>query len=636
MRVIAAVYESGKRSGFLIEANGKRKYYTTDEILSNIRNGVDLGITYNNRGFQLTDGRNVTSLAKIEQKDLFQYAAPKNNQVGISKVDKRVKGVNVYTGSSLRTYIRSSIDKSWKCRDIVDSIVNYFDNPYKGMMFGLTGLRGTGKTVSLLQALVKMNKLSESMYVTLSTDSDIDCTGLCSYLEPQLAGIKYLVIDAATRIKNLIKNGDTLFEELKRFGIAVVLSGTDTLALAISSGDGLFHRIVEHNITFISLAEYERILCNESDKTRVVVSYIKSGGLMAPDNVKDFDTFKVYVNTAIVDNILNTVSKNKGISDFNLVSKMPDTKLRSIVFGILYSIGYKAWRIDKALEEISDFDGESAVCEGVGGSVRFKNNFSRVINALSLSSLINKAEIVKMVCRTLGVSEVVTVAQSELNEVLDYLEKLGIIVGLENIAPSSHEVQYFVVNPSVYNQVYSEVIKAVDNESLVGGRPIRLKAVYGSVFESAVIVHAMWHAERHGLEAAYFRNSRGREIDLIVYKLIDSFDFDESIYYEIKLTDRMDDAVTRLSWLNNKTYSPGEECIPTDAATVLGRYVIYNGVQGRFTGYSLPSSEIHDKYKSKGTPDELNALETMNKGIKFINGYDFMTNTSKYLGELEK
>lgn len=631
MRVIAAVYESGKRSGFLIEANGKRKYYTTDEILSNIRNGVDLGITYNNRGFQLTDGRNVTSLAKIEQKDLFQYVAPKNNQVGISKVDKRVKGVNVYTGSSLRTYIRSSIDKSWKCRDIVDSIVNYFDNPYKGMMFGLTGLRGTGKTVSLLQALVKMNKLSESMYVTLATDSDIDCTGLCSYLEPQLDGIKYLVIDEATRIKNLIKNGDTLFEELKRFCIAVVLSGTDTLALAISSGDGLFHRIVEHNITFISLAEYERILCNESDKTRVVVSYIKSGGLMAPDNVKDFDTFKVYVNTAIVDNILNTVSKNKGISDFNLVSKMSDTKLRSIVFGILYSIGYKAWRLDKALEEIVDFDGET-----VEGSVRFKNNFSRVINALSLSSLINKAEIVKMVCRTLGVSEVVTVTQSELNEVLDYLEKLGIIVGLENMAHSSHEVQYFVVNPSVYNQVYSEVIHAVDNESLVGGRPIRLKAVYGSVFESAVIVHAMWYAERHGLEAGYFRNSRGREIDLIVYKLLDSFDFDESIYYEIKLTDRMDDAVTRLSWLNNKTYSLGEECIPTDAATVLGRYVIYNGVQGRFTGYSLPSSEIHDKYKSKGTPDELNALETLNKGIKFINGYDFMTNTSKYLGALEK
>lgn len=631
MRVIAAVYESGKRSGFLIEANGKRKYYTTDEILSNIRNGVDLGITYNNRGFQLTDGRNVTSLAKIEQKDLFQYVAPKNNQVGISKVDKRVKGVNIYTGSSLRTYIMSNIDKSWKCRDIVDGIVNYFDKPYKGMMFGLTGLRGTGKTVSLLQALVKMNKLSESMYVTLATDSDIDCAGLCSYLESQLGGIKYLVIDEATRIKNLIKNGDTLFEELKRFGIAVVLSGTDTLALAISSGDGLFHRIVEHNITFISLAEYERILCDETDKTRVVVSYIKSGGLMTPDSVRNFDTFKVYVNTAIVDNILNTVSKNKGISEFELVSKMSDTKLRSIVFGILYSIGYKAWRLDKALADCGGLNDENA-----GGSVRFKNNFSRVINALSLSSLINKAEIVKMVCRTLGVSEVVTVAQSELNEVLDYLEKLGIIVGLENIAPSSNEVQYFVVNPSVYNQVYSEVIKAVDNESLEGGRPIRLKAVYGSVFESAVIVHAMWYAAKHGLEAGYFRNSRGREIDLIVYKLLDSFDFDESIYYEIKLTDRMDDAVTRLSWLNNKTYSHGEECIPTDAATVLGRYVIYNGVQGRFTGYSLPSSEIHDKYKSKGTPDKLDALETMNKGIKFINGYDFMTNTSKYLWALEK
>lgn len=635
MRVIAAVYESGKRSGFLIEANGKRKYYTTDEILSNIRNGVDLGITYNNRGFQLTDGRNVTSLAKIEQKDLFQYVAPKNNQVGISKVAKRVKGVNIYTGSSLRTYIWSNIDKSWKCRDIVDGIVNYFDKPYKGMMFGLTGLRGTGKTVSLLQALVKMNKLSESMYVTLATDSDIDCAGLCSYLEPQLGGIKYLVIDGATRIKNLIKNGDTLFEELKRFGIAVVLSGTDTLALAISSGDGLFHRIVEHNITFISLVEYERILCDETDKTRVVVSYIKSGGLMTPDNVRNFDTFKVYVNTAIVDNILNTVSKNKGISEFDLVSKMSDTKLRSIVFGILYSIGYKAWRIDKALDDRVDLNDENAY-ENAGGSVRFKNNFSRVINALSLSSIINKDEIVKMVCRTLGVSEVVTVTQSELNEVLDYLEKLGIIVGLENIAHSSHEVQYFVVNPSVYNQLYSEVIKAVDNESLEGGRPVRLKAVYGSVFESAVIVHAMKYADEHGLLAGYFRNSRGREIDLIVYKLLDSFDFDESIYYEIKLTDIMDDAVTRLSWLNNKTYSPGEECIPTDAATVLGRYVIYNGVQGRFTGYSLPSSKIHDKYKSKGTPDKLDALETMNKGIDFINGYDFMTNTSKYLGALEK
>lgn len=635
MKVIAAVYESGKRSGFLIEANGERKYCTIDEILSNIRNGVDLGITYNNRGFQLTDGRNVTSLAKIEQKDLFQYVAHKNSQVGISKADKRVKGVNIYTGSSLRAYIKSNIDKSWKFRDIVDRLVNYFDNPYKGMMLGLTGLRGTGKTVALLQALAKMNKLSESMYVTLATDSDIDCAGLCSYLEPQLAGIKYLVIDEATRINNLIKNGDTLFEELKRFGIAVVLSGTDTLALAISSSDGLFHRIVEHNITFISLAEYERILCNESDKTRVVVSYIKSGGLMTPDNVRNFDTFKGYVNTAIVDNILNTVSKNKGVSEFKLVSEMSDTKLRSIVFGILYSIGYKAWRIDKAFESVGLAD--SGDSEKIGeNSVRIKNNFSRVINAISIGKIINKAEIVKMVCRTLGVSEVVTVSQSELNEVLDYLEKLGIIVGLENIAPSSHEVQYFVVNPSVYNQLYSEVVKAVDTEASEGKRPIRLRAVYGSVFESAVIVHAIRYAEKNGLEAGYFRNIRGREIDLIVYKMLDSFDFDESIYYEIKLTDKMDDAVTRLSWLNNKTYLPGEECIPTDAATVLGRYVIYNGLQGKFAGYSLPSSEIQDKYKSKGNHDELDALETMNKGIEFINGYDFMTNTSKYLGALEK
>lgn len=633
MKVIAAVYESGKRSGFLIEANGERKYYTVDEILSNIRNGVDLGITYNNRGFQLTDGRNVTSLAKIEQKDLSQYVAPKNKSVGVSKVDKRVKGVNVYTGSSLKAYIKSNIDKSWEFRDIVGRLVNYFGKPYKGMMFGLTGLRGTGKTVALLQALAKMNKLSESMYVTLATDSDIDCAGLCSYLEPQLNGIKYLVIDEATRINNLIKNGDTLFEELKRFGIAVVLSGTDTLALAISSSDGLFHRIIEHNITFISLTEYERILCNETDKTRVVVSYIKSGGLMTPDNVKDFDTFKVYVNTAIVDNILNTVSKNKGVSEFDLVSKMSDTKLRSIVFGILYSIGYKAWRIDKALDNLGENESEIG-----SGSVRIKNNFSRVINALSISKIINKSEIVKMVCRTLGVSEVVTVEQSELNEVLDYLEKLGIIVGLDNIAPSSHEVQYFVVNPSVYNQIYSAVINAVDTEYgvLKDGKSIRLRAVYGSVFESAVIVHSMIYAEKHGLETGYFRNIRGREIDLIVYRMLDSFDFDESIYYEIKLTDRMDDAVTRLSWLNNKTYLPCEECIPTDAATVLGRYVIYNGLQGKFTGYSLPSSEIHDKYKSKGTPDKLDALETMNKGIGFINGYDFMTNTSKYLGALEK
>jgi len=69
-----------------------------------------------------------------------------------------IQKVSYYTGSDLKTYINNFTSGIYEKRDFVNSISEYLQSPIANRrIMGISGLRGTGKTVGILQVIKDLN-----------------------------------------------------------------------------------------------------------------------------------------------------------------------------------------------------------------------------------------------------------------------------------------------------------------------------------------------------------------------------------------------------------------------------------------------------------------------------------------------
>lgn len=85
--------------------------------------------------------------------------------------------------------------------------------------------------------------------------------------------VKYIFIDEISVVKNFVHCSGTLADNYTLDGEKVVVAGTDSYAIECAFGDGLFHRCIMHNVTFIYYKEYVRTIGGS------LRDYLTSGGL---------------------------------------------------------------------------------------------------------------------------------------------------------------------------------------------------------------------------------------------------------------------------------------------------------------------------------------------------------------------
>ena len=583
------IIKDGKRVGFVIELGGELVQLSDSEIIERIKRGENLGLGVNKRGFKLLSGGAISDLPAIQASKSVKPA-----------------GIHCYTGDELDRYMLRFINSAWKTRDIVSQLVAIMRKPITGRLFTLSGLRGTGKTVALLQALRQYDRY-KGLYVTLDTKFNGTSDELCDYLDKLIVGKEIVVIDEATRIKDLIINGDVLYERIHNKGHNLILSGTDSLALVKTQSSGLYHRVVDKNITFISLSESMRVM------GFTFKDYIKIGGLYKVDSIDDFQKFTRYVDTAIVDNLLNTIEKNKTATGFGSIKEMSSVDLRSLVFGIIYSVCYK---------HILAYDGS----EDIEKAYR-EYSFNKVINIfdLGIGDILSTDIMNDIICSSLGISRRYIATRNQITEVIRLMMELGIMIQLKNLG--SDPDNFYFTNPSLVNQAYSKIYDVIIEQGVKTKPNYSVKSTYGLIYESVLVCHAYYYAAANGLKVAYYRDKSGREVDLIVYKVTDDWEDACSVYYEFKLTPKKDKAV-KTTWLN-RAYSAGEVRIPSDESKHLKKYIIYTGRNTIFKGFDK-KDEIYSDKKSLTVDD----IEKMNIGTELINATDFMLYPERYLRDL--
>lgn len=231
-----------------------------------------------------------------------------------------IEKVNTGAFYEMRVVMGSSLESMYKSvgkfghRECFDLLEKFIQNDFYGKVCLVYGLRRTGKTTLVLQAISKL-PLNQTAYIkALTTDTMAMLNRDLRKLE--LSGIKYVFIDEVTLISDFIDSASILSDVYAMTGMKIILSGTDSLGLLLSTDDELYDRSYTIHTTFIPFREYSQLLGIDD-----IDEYIRYGGtfkagethfeddlLDEEASFRDDETARRYIDTAIARNIQHSLA----------------------------------------------------------------------------------------------------------------------------------------------------------------------------------------------------------------------------------------------------------------------------------------------------------------------------------------
>lgn len=227
------------------------------------------------------------------------------------KAEKNTHEFSTYVriGSQLKNL--AAPVKKYKRRECYSVLHDFVFGEQQDKVFILYGLRRTGKTTLIRQAILDMTpeQLSVAAFIQIKTkDTLAGINADLKYLEEQ--GFKYVFIDEVTLMEDFIE-GAALFSDIyASSGMKIVLSGTDSLGFIFTEYEQLYDRCILLHTTFIPYREFETVLGIEG-----IDEFIRYGGTMSIGGVNyneksSFATSKSageYIDSAIARNIQHSL-----------------------------------------------------------------------------------------------------------------------------------------------------------------------------------------------------------------------------------------------------------------------------------------------------------------------------------------
>lgn len=404
LTTVGKIVAKGKRIGFRLNYNGAL-VDILDENARILAEKGDLDLKYVDGRFYFKDkSKTVSDLPVVDRMKIINSKA-KNN-------------VSIYTGSRLKSFVNETKVGELSRRNFVKSVYSYCLSENKRILM-LSGLRGTGKTTGLLQVIRDLNDYDNTVYISFSLN---DTTVVISDLYELLGKFKkkkYIFIDEATVMKNLSGSANLLYDKyVMEYNFKLVLSGTDSLLLHLSNANSLYHRSAILRTTFISFKESVRTAKFSFN------DYLKMGGLYKADTIKDVEGLGIYLDTSVVDNIYNSISK--------IDNSWERGKVRTTVYKIIYAVVF-------------------SLVNNMSFNIKKVSNFFDFCNSDVMSEL--------GVLENLGIEKGI-LGKNMVIKVLNFLISMGVVIEVSNIVDISDK-KYYVTNPSIVNMVYSSIINEI-------------------------------------------------------------------------------------------------------------------------------------------------------------------------------
>ena len=203
-------------------------------------------------------------------------------------------------------------------RNCYSLLERFLNNGFAGRVCLLYGLRRTGKTTLLFQAI---NGLSDeerrrAVYIKArQSDTMADMDADLDMLWKQ--GFRYIFIDEVTLLSDFIDSASMFSDIYAMMGLKIVLSGADSLGFWFTLTQELYDRAYTIHTTYIPFSEYSRLLgIGDIDE------YIRYGGTLLPGELafddpdalafdaafRDDETTRRYIDTAVCGNIQHSLA----------------------------------------------------------------------------------------------------------------------------------------------------------------------------------------------------------------------------------------------------------------------------------------------------------------------------------------
>jgi len=229
---------------------------------------------------------------------------------------KRATEENTYTfksdvliGKALKPLAESV--RGFERRSCYRELESFLEQSYPGKVFILYGLRRTGKTTLIRQAIASLPDREFDRAAFIQVKSGIALGEINADLRwLRDHDYKYVFIDEITLAEDFIEGAALLSDIYAASGIKIVLSGTDSLGFLLSESEELYDRCILLHTTWIPYREFERVL-----SIKGIDEYIRYGGTMSlggkhynePVTFKTRKSTDEYIDSAIARNIQHSL-----------------------------------------------------------------------------------------------------------------------------------------------------------------------------------------------------------------------------------------------------------------------------------------------------------------------------------------
>lgn len=417
----------------------------------------------------------------------------------------------------------NEVDTKWEKRDFVFEVEKYMESTLSKVLL-VSGLRGTGKSIGVLQAMRDKDAVYIIMEKGIRTTADEMMRVLVSRKE------KIIVLDEYTWIANRKESElDGFLYTLVSHGKRVIVTGTESLNLEALKAGPLIHRAITLHTTHMPFSEYCRIYNKPMDQNTCDV-YLTHGGIFESYVINNEHTMSNYIEEAIIANLKGYVRDYRPLFD--------ETKISNIIYTLLYRAVWDLMKNDPKLLQSKD----------------------NVDTQLALQRL--------------GIDlESAQISVSDIRSVADLLCSVGVLVKVPNLLNEMENIQEelfkgyktYIVNPSLTCQFIKTVFPNYDN----------MNSILGVVYEANCMVDLYF--KKQETDAIYYiesKESDNYEIDIAISS---NDDLRKKQFYLIECKHRYKVNVYNENWsiVNGKVDEALKDKFPD--SEICGRFIVHPG-----------------------------------------------------------
>lgn len=472
----------------------------------------------------------------------------------------------------------------WEKRDCFSQLEDYLYSGERTRICLVYGLRRTGKTTMLRQAVADMIQEDQSRAAYIKVRRSDTMAMMNRDLKKLFdAGYKYVFLDEVTLMDDFIDSAALFSDVFAAMGMKVVLSGTDSLGFWLAMDQELYDRAKLIHTTFIPYREYSRLLGIDS-----IDEYIRYGGTLRAGEInfedhelnaedasfRDDETTRRYIDTAICRNIQHSLACYEDGSHFRHLYT-------------LYEAGELTSAINRIIEDMNHrFLLKVLTQDFVSHDLRLSaSNLRKERDSEKRTDILDNIDTKAVTGRLMDILDIrnkeeqsIGMTKVHITEIREYLAALDLIVNcpietaVTGIEPMEHilftqpGMRYCQAQALVYSLMKDETFFSLSEYEKKMVTERILEEVRGRMMEDIVLLETMKAAERNC--RVFKLQFAAGEFDMVVY------DTEKNCcdIYEIKHSDK----TVREQY---RHLVDEEKCLQAERrfGEIRGRYVLYRG-----------------------------------------------------------